>query len=856
MNDNFVKKFEDATINFCNVFEECENNISNYKDQIDKLEKEIKENEQLYKLGNGQKAKDITAESVFADLSDADKINLSTTAQNDRVKAVDDTGNLITDYNNLNYETKKYFEDTAKQMRSDRKDKENENKIANLRINNLHTGLRAVISENYSKLLIEKGKFNAAIGSVDIVNNDYAHEINKCNAEIRNIAADSSLTPEEMDQRIIEQQEKSKKASAGQAVCKALKNASNVYSVAFGKVLNAIDPNNANYQSSVGSYLDNDNREKIVDELNVLDNLNELIRVFSQVKDNYDEEKKLIDEIKSQTKEFAKKHGRGDDFVKAVNSAVNGVNKAIKEVEKANGVDLSQGQTQQQTQNPPVNPNTPPDPSQNPPTQNPPVNPNTPPAQNQNPPAPSNQQNQMNGTVADLTAEAIKIRSVRRCRAHDRELMTAIPALAAYGLGMATGVAALPYAAAGLAGLAAVFVAGDLGSRFIDYVRRGCVNHKLKKVARKTTKLLRKGDKKSKVKVFPEPDENGVIRFYVKDGDRVALIDSNLTADIEGQQLVDFMNNELNKNFRYINDAEKKKDTRYANLPNVTVDELNSPYVEFGGYQKGLENQQFGMIGRFGANARDMVDKFAQRFNHEDIDADNVDDDDYQNGLGDGNTGDSGNGSDTGSVQDPDPIQEAVDRLMSYPDFDQIPRDGVEQIVGAFVANRDSFSDELKARIDELLTSGTYVDASGNHVPMTTNALGELLSDVQQYVIAQQTQNPPQPQTQQQTQQTQQQTQNQQQPTNAFVVDDAFATLSAKYGASYPADELQDRINEISLKFDSITDPDLQRVVLETLTSGTYEFNGAVVDVTPSEFESLVAAIDSNLGIGTPVPQP
>ena len=160
------------------------------------------------------------------------------------------------------------------------------------------------------------------------------------------------------------------------------------------------------------------------------------------------------------------------------------------------------------------------------------------------------------------------------------------------------------------------------------------------------------------------------------------------------------------------------------------------------------------------------------------------------------------------------------------------------QIVGAFALNRDSFSDELKARIDELITNGTYSDANGNHVQMTSNELVMLLNDVQLFI-----------QSQQQQQQTSQ-------PTTAFDVSDAFATLSSKYGASYPADELQDKINEISMKYDSINNADLKRIVLEALTNGAYVAHGAVIDVTPTELDALVTAIDNDLGISGPTPQP
>lgn len=836
MNDNFVKNFEDATIRFCNVFEECERNVSNFKEQIDELEQIIKRNEQLYKLGSGQKAKDITAESIFLGMSDSEIMTLSHIVGNDRVKAIDDAGNIIRKYDDLNFETKQYFEDRAKQMRAERQDKENENMVANLRVESLNNNLRAILAENYSKLLGEQGRFNSVVGNIDLVDSDYSHEINRCNAEIRNITFDTTLQLDEMDQKIAEQEDKRKKAQAGQAVCKALKNASSVYAKAFRKVTNAIDPRNADYDKNVDAYLDKDNREKIVDELNVLDKLNALIGKFSQAKDNYDEEKALVEEIKNQTKEFGKKHGRGDDFVKAVNSAVNEINRAIGELERTNGVNLNPGQQ--------PTPPTPPTPPQQPTPPTPPTQPQqpTPPTPPTPPQQPLGQQpTGLNGVVADETARAIKIRSAHRCKLHNKELALMLPAVAATGLGILTGGVVLPFVGTGLAVAGAAFMAGDLGERIIDRIRLGAVNHKINSVAKKATKLLKKGNKKAKIKVFPQPDENGVLKYYLKDGDDVVLIDSNLTADIDGQQLVDFMNNKLAKSFDYIKNPAKKKNSRYENLPDVTVDQLNSPYVEFGGYQKGLENRQFGMLGRINANVRDTITRFTDRLRSDDVDVDEVGDNDYQQDLGDGpNPPQPTPPTPPQPSGQSDPIEEAIDRLASNPAFANIPdtRNSISQVVRALTDNYDLVSDDLKVRIDDLITSGTY-ELNGLRYDMDPAALGSLLSDVQDAL--RQLQQPPQPAPGQ--------------PTTAFDANVAFATLSAKFGPSYPADELIDKISDISSKFDLISDPEIKRVINEALTTGAYTYAGNVIDVTPDELDLLIRTVDDDLGL-TPQPQP
>lgn len=141
----------------------------------------------------------------------------------------------------------------------------------------------------------------------------------------------------------------------------------------------------------------------------------------------------------------------------------------------------------------------------------------------------------------------------------------------------------------------------------------------------------------------------------------------------------------------------------------------------------------------------------------------------------------------------------------------------------------------LKSRIAELAGTGMMTDATGAQVPYTPDALQQLIDDVGNYLSQ------PGPV---------------QQPTADFDVNDALMTLSTKYGASYPIDDLKDCIEYISLNYDNIQDADLKRKILETLTQGMYNEAGVVVDVTPGELDALVTAMNVDLGITGPVPQP
>ena len=875
MNENFVKNFEDATVSFCNVFEDCETKISSYKKQIDELQQQVSKNEQLYKLGAGGKAKDITPESIFAGMTDADKMNLPATAGNDRIVATDATGNLVSNYNSLSNETKLYFEEKAKEMRAERANIKNDVVTTKASIAILSADLRATIANNYGTLLKEQMKYKASVDDIATMKSDYEDEIRKCTRNRKSIENDARLTHEERIQKVNEQEDKRKKALAGKSVCNALDKVSDVYTEAFTRVLNSIDPTNTKYAKSVNEYLSEENRNMIVDEMDILNSLTELVELFKDVENNYQQVKDLVANIKDQTKKFAKIHTNGSEFVASVNKATSAINSALKEVEKANG--LGNGPVPSSQPNPQPQPagTSQPDPNQPDPNQSnsQPTGTNQPdpnqPDPNQVNPNQPNPQPQPTGTnqptdpIVSATEEAIKIRSVRSCSLHKNELKTILPAMAAAGLGMITGSTVLPFVGVALGGVGAAIMAYDAGSRLIDRIRMAAVNHKFKKVAKKTTKLLRKGNKGSKVKVFPQPDENGVLKFYVKDGDDVTMIDSNLVAEVDGRQLVDYMNDQLNKSFRYINDVNKKKDTRYETLPNVTVDQLNSPYVEFGGYTKGLENQQFGMLGRIGANAKDMVHNFASRFGSNDPDVLDVDDDDYTQGAGgvDPNQPDPNQSQPqpTGTNQ-PDPNQpdpqsqqnpydKLVDYLMTQAEFAPYGRDGIVGVIEFIGSSYASCSDELRDRIAVLLSEGMMLDNTGAKVPCTPDNLQELVDDVGAY-LQQLQQNSNQPDPNQPDPQ-----QNTQQPTAAFDPNAALAMYASKFGGTYPMDELQDVISQISLNYDLLNDAELQRKLLEAMTQGTYEVNGMICDVTPTELNSLLDEMNVALGV-TPTRQP
>lgn len=140
-------------------------------------------------------------------------MNLSTTANNDRIKAVDAAGNLIHDYNLLDNETKLYFEEQAKSMRKERNDIKDQVNTTKASLQVLDAELRAAVANNFSSLLKEQMKFNSAVADISSVKSDYDDEIRKCNRNKKNIVNDARLTHEERIQKVNEQEDKKEKSS-------------------------------------------------------------------------------------------------------------------------------------------------------------------------------------------------------------------------------------------------------------------------------------------------------------------------------------------------------------------------------------------------------------------------------------------------------------------------------------------------------------------------------------------------------------------------------------------------------------------------------------------------------------------
>ncbi|MCH5167708.1 MAG: hypothetical protein J1F35_07480 [Erysipelotrichales bacterium] len=216
--------------------------------------------------------------------------------------------------------------------------------------------------------------------------------------------------------------------------------------------------------------------------------------------------------------------------------------------------------------------------------------------------------NTSNDRLKETMKEARRIKSVRKSRAYTNVAAATVVSLAALGLGLAVGAPTIPlgYLAMSYGGAVAI---GDWARSAKSFIKYNCFSHKIKKVAKKATKQFNKANPKSGIKFRPKANgDSGEIRYEViKNGEPVGIIDGKSTgtltdglglSDEQSNNLVGFMNDELTKQFKKINRDDLRKDSYYEmfGVPKITVDNLEACYAEFGGYNFGLEAEQFGMI--------------------------------------------------------------------------------------------------------------------------------------------------------------------------------------------------------------------------------------------------------------------
>ena len=209
-------------------------------------------------------------------------------------------------------------------------------------------------------------------------------------------------------------------------------------------------------------------------------------------------------------------------------------------------------------------------------------------------------------SLKDVMKGAKKVISIRKTSFHNLEKASGIIAVSAVGLGLALGAPALTMVGVGAAAAAGAVSVVDIANNAYDYIRYNSVIHKLNKVARKMTKNYNKGNKESGIKFKVKGNAStGELRYAIyKDGKEVGVVDGHTTGtlmdaglnDDEATKVVDAFNTLLNKEFKAINDDEKRRDSYYEKfgVPKIDVDNLEAAFTEFGGYNFGYEANEFG----------------------------------------------------------------------------------------------------------------------------------------------------------------------------------------------------------------------------------------------------------------------
>lgn len=546
MEESYVNAVIGNTSEFCEIFNNYEDELKNLGEKCDAISKEVEDyNNSVATNGNA-------SEQSYDALDDARKYH-------------DTEGNVIA-YGDLTVAQKRGLAKDALFI-ADR-EIELHDKMAEASYN-MHQSARNFVKNLKSKL-DEVKRSNNHLGQLNLQYvADMARNQNAIDDCLHDIALANTVDEKKsITERRIQALKENRKTELTFRINMALINATNLIQATFIQAIANMEANIDNEFENVDTYT----AGVIEEEMDIMSDLTKLMASFTNIKNEYQTEKELINSINEKCKAMKKAHDDKDvrGFANQVMKSTKEFSKLIEDVQKYNEESNIKSDEPTPIEPKPGEPN-PGEPEPNPGEPEP--NPGEP---EPNPGEPEPEPTPVEPVRQNQDVE-YKVNRRRQADSAKRNLGMAalgIGLVAANGLGL--GVLAGPYLSAGILGVAALGVAkGGL-----TVWKRGAATHKLKSIARK----MRKEGFDIKLGEFDY--EAGTVSYMIKgeDGEYTPFISAD-----QNPELASILNDRLSKEFK--NDKRGLKNPSQTDkfeidmqlMPKVTINNLEAAYAPIGG---------------------------------------------------------------------------------------------------------------------------------------------------------------------------------------------------------------------------------------------------------------------------------